>query len=72
MRLVIPVAFALLVAAVSVAPPAAAGPCDNPIEELVCDAIAIVEGNVQAVQDSIRHLCDHWQICLGGVGAALP
>ena len=61
-----------MLAAVSVAPPASAGPCDNEIEELVCYAEAVAFGTVQAVQDSIRHLCDHWQICLGGVGTALP
>lgn len=65
MRPFVPLAFAaLLVAFASAAPPAAAGPCDNPIEELICDAVAIVEGNVEAVRDSIQHLCDHWRICV--------
>lgn len=63
---------AALAAAPLALPTAAAGPCDNPLEEVLCTVVGIAEDNVQAVRDGVQHLCDHWLHVCEVSGSALP
>lgn len=77
-----PLIAALLFGAVSFAPSAAAseGPCDwADVLRTICDKVReevaplINDPDIGWVEESVRHLCDHWlDGCKLGVAPVLP